>query len=97
MLTQSLNHPTQQDNQQLRKVLGHVRETLYYSLSLQPAKERAEEKAHKLRTCGFLSFSLDIRKQFHQHNLFNFVGSIFDSFLQNQLVLRHKKKQSLML
>ena len=53
MLTQSLNHPTQQDNQQLRKVLGYVRETLHYSLSLQPAKERAEEKAQSLELVAF--------------------------------------------
>ena len=53
MLTQSLNHPTQHDNQQLRKVLGYVRETLHYSLSLQPAKERAEEKAQSLELVAF--------------------------------------------
>ena len=53
MLTQSLNQPTQHDNQQLRKVLGYVRETLHYSLSLQPAKERAEEKAQSLELVAF--------------------------------------------
>ena len=53
MLTQSLNHPTQQDNQQLRKVLGYVRETLHYSLSLQPAKELAQEKAQSLELVAF--------------------------------------------
>ena len=53
MLTQSLNQPTQHDNQQLRKVLGYVRETLHYSLSLQPTNERAEEKAQSLELVAF--------------------------------------------
>ena len=48
MLTQSLKQPTQQDEQQLRKVLGHIKETLHYSLSLQPTKELANEKAQNL-------------------------------------------------
>ena len=46
MLTQSLNQPTRKDEQQLRKVLGYVRETLHYSMSLQPTKELAKRR-HK--------------------------------------------------
>ena len=53
MLTQSLTQPTQHDNQQLRKVLGYVRETLHYSLSLQPTKELANEKAQSLELVAF--------------------------------------------
>ena len=53
MLTQSLNQPTQQNEQQLRKVLGYVKETLHYSLSLQPTKELAQEKTQSLELVAF--------------------------------------------
>ena len=53
MLTQSLNQPTKVQEQQLRKVLGYVKETLHYSLSLQPTKERANEKAQSLEIVAF--------------------------------------------
>ena len=53
MLTQSLNQPTKQDEQQLRKVLGYVRETLHYSMSLQPTKELTKEEAQSLELVAF--------------------------------------------
>ena len=53
MLTQSLNQPTQHDNQQLRKVLGYIKETLHYSMSLQPTRELANEKAQSLELVAF--------------------------------------------
>ena len=53
MLTQSLNQPTRKDEQQLRKVLGYVRETLHYSMSLQPTKELTKKEAHSLELVAF--------------------------------------------
>ena len=53
MLTQSLNQPTRKHEQQLRKVLGYVRDTLHYSMSLQPAKELPQEKAQSLELVAF--------------------------------------------
>ena len=86
------------DEQQLRKVLGYVRETLHYSMSLQLTKELTKEEGTKLRTCCFLRYSLDIRKQFHQHNLHRICGEqSLTTSCKTTCARTHKKKQSLML
>ena len=57
LLTQSLTTPTREQEQQLQKVLGYIKGTLHYTLSLQPTNKRAKEKAQSLELLAFSASS----------------------------------------
>ena len=52
-LTQSLNNPTRESELQLRRVLGYIKGTLHYALSLHPNTQLAPEEAKKVELVAF--------------------------------------------
>ena len=48
-LSRSLKAPTQQDEQQLRQVLGYIKGTLHFTTSLQPPRKRVIERASSIQ------------------------------------------------
>ena len=53
LLTQSLTAPTTEQEMQLHKVLGYLKGTLHYTLSLHPTNKRQGEKAKSLQLLAF--------------------------------------------
>ena len=85
LLTQSLKAPTRGQEQQLHRVLRYIKGTLHYTLSLQPTIERAKEKAQSLELLAFSASSWTEACRPTSTAYLDFVGSTFDSFLQNKL------------
>ena len=52
-LTQSLNNPTRESELQLRKVLGYIKGTLHYAISLHPNTQLEPEEAKKVELVAF--------------------------------------------
>ena len=52
-LTQSLNNPTRESEMQLRKVLGYIKGTLHYAMSLHPNTQLEPEEAKKVELVAF--------------------------------------------
>ena len=57
LLTQSLTEPTTEQERQLHRVLSYIKGTLHSTLSLQPTRKRAEEKAQSLELLAFSASS----------------------------------------
>ena len=57
LLTQSLTEPTTEQEKQLHRVLRYIKGTLHSTLSLQPTRKRAEEKAQSLELLTFSASS----------------------------------------
>ena len=57
LLTQSLTEPTTEQERQLHRVLSYIKGTLHSTLSLQPTRKRAEEKAQSVELLAFSASS----------------------------------------
>ena len=57
LLTQSVAEPTTEQEKQLHRVLSYIKGTLHSTLSLQPTRKRAEEKAQSVELLAFSASS----------------------------------------
>ena len=53
-LSRSLQAPTQQDEKQLQQVLGYLKGTLHFTISLQPPRKRVLERASSITNPSLL-------------------------------------------
>ena len=67
-LSRSLKAPTQQDEQQLRQVLGYIKGTLHFTTSLQPPRKRVIERASsiQIQACLWLQLGQEALRQRRQ-------------------------------